>query len=223
MSVIAPTAGEVFRVTIRKALQSNPSATWVNTYEIAANSAGLPEGTFANAEEVRLAALTIYEWERNLHLVDVLFTRVTVSTWVDDSTPYNGDEFSALPVTASGLRVAPAPPLGLESCLFIERQPLAGRTGKIYLRRCLREDDVSAPAGKTNLESTYRTALNDNFAANEGNLNLIQLLSVEANALMVMASRNSSGDAVVRRVFGISASDRVVNKKTDNRWFNRSV
>ncbi len=222
MSVLSPGPGEVFRVTSRKSLSNNPNATWVNTYEIAANSTGLPEGTFTGIGDLQNAALAIQEWERSLHLTDVLFDRLTISTWLSDSVPYNGDEFAVVTNVVSGTRLASGDPLGLENCLFIERQPLAGRTGKIYLRRCLGEGDITAPAGRTSLNNPLREALNESFVDPGGPANLIDQLAAAADALLVMAAINSSSVPVIRRVFAISASDRVTQKKTDNRWFNRS-
>lgn len=223
MSVLSPTEGEIFRVEIRKALSSNPSATWVNTYEITGLWMGGSPGAFLGTAELDETAQAIVAWERQWHFTGVIFTRYVVSTWLSDSEPYNGDEFLAVPLALNGTRIAPGEILGLNQCLYFERQPVGGRTGKLYLRGCLSEPDVTAVAGQSNLVEDFREALNGALTDADGPGNLGVILNSFHNAQLVMAGRNSADAVVVRRVTNLIASDRVVTKKTDNRWFNRSA
>lgn len=223
MSVLSPTPDEVFRVTVRKALQSNPSASWINTYEIRAQADNGNGGAFPSTAVLDEVAQVIVNWERRLHLTSVLFTRYVVSTWVADTEPYNGDEFLAVPINLTGTVVPTGDPLGLNQCLFIERQPVGGRTGKLYLRGCLTEQNVEAVSGRTNLLNAFRDAINTDLNDPDNGGDLLTSLSSNWQAQLVMAGRNSADAVVVRPVVGLVASDRVVTKKTDNRWFNRST
>lgn len=222
MSVLSPTPDEIFRVTVRKALQANPSATWINTYEVRAEADNGNGGAFPSTAVLDEVAQTIVEWERRYHLTGVLFTRYVVSTWLADTEPYNGDEFLAVPTNLTGTVVPTGDPLGLNQCLFIERQPVGGRTGKLYLRGCLTEQAVAAVAGQTNLVDTFRDSINADLNDPDNGGDLLASLSSSWQAQLVMAGRNSANAVVVRPVVGLVASDRVVSKKTDNRWFNRS-
>lgn len=141
MSLVTPVAGERFVVTTYKSLISTPDRIWRNTYDIQTE-----EG--AQFADWAILADRVSDFEAEIHLVGVRVDRVVISTWVEDSDPYNANEFVSYDTQKNALRSAGSDPLPLEFTMFVRKSVSLGRYGKVFYRGVLREEDVASSGGK---------------------------------------------------------------------------
>jgi len=141
MTVLEPGSGDAFIFRIWKNHTSDPSVRWVNTYEARFTA----DGTTGDLSSL-VAGLVSFE--QALAFETTHFLYATVSTWEEDSHPYNPDSFMTVDLGAAGLRViGTLRPLELRVCLSLRRAVSSGFQGKIELRNSLASGDVVAPAG----------------------------------------------------------------------------
>lgn len=147
----------LYLVTVHKNQGGIGGKPWVNSYEVVTN------GTIASPAPLdeapgevlllRNLAGKIAAFETAFHLNTTYINRVTVSTWVPDSTPYNGNELVTVPISANGLReqLLGQEALGLDDTLYVRKTPQTGELGKIMYRGVLLELDsiVNAQGIKT--------------------------------------------------------------------------
>lgn len=161
MSVPFPATEELFTVVVRKHLNAAPDKMWRNTYEFYNRGGGTAE------QLLEIADVTV-EFEAMLTLNNATIDQVTISTWVPDDTPYDPMSFVSIPFTTLGaLPLGTNQPLDLDVCWYIRRDVSFGRTGKLFFRSALTENDVLAVGGKWSLadpatkQGLLETALTD--------------------------------------------------------------
>lgn len=189
--------------------------SWSNTYEVMAGTEG--------PVELETMAQAIVTAEQQLHLTDVQFLEYTISTWEPDSQPYNPETFVTVGLAVAGLRgggggITPNA-LDYNVCMMVHRNAVTGRTGRVYYRGVLSEDDVqmggdgrftfTVPSGATGAPFTaYQAALAPYTGAGLDPLKLA-LISV-------------SGATTYRRpIISWTPGGVVVNKK-NHKWFDRA-
>jgi len=195
--------GEIFTVRVYKRLEGQE---WANSYEFAAlEDSNAPETMFGN-----LRAFVI-DMERAIHLTDVWFDRLVISTYQPDSRPYDPTRFQTFPVGLSGQRARAGDALSLAICLFVRREPPFGRSGKLLYRGVLQEGDVAGyrsgllTAAQTSLQSTINTAFGQ-----------------MPSAWQMVLARGAPNVQDVRRVVSLNVSPFTTVKKLDNRYFDRA-
>lgn len=161
MSVEEPVTGESFIFRTRKQIIAQPSVQWYNTYEARAANP-------LTSEDLESLAVGLATFERELLLPPFIVKDVKVSTWAEDSHPYNPMSFTTITTNFIGARgMGLAAPLDLRVTLRITRTIESGRQGKIFLRGCLRTDDVESPFGEFALDdpSSMNGELDDAMTA----------------------------------------------------------
>jgi len=196
-------ANEVFTVRIFKRLEGQE---WANSYEVQATD---------SASDPTIAIGNLRNWlvglERSLHLTDVFFDRITISTYQPDSQPYDPTRFTSFPIFETGLRGRSGDALSLAICLFVRREPGFGRSGKLLYRGVLQEADVAG----------YRSGL---LTASVNSLQTVVNNAWNARPAfwrLVMAS-GAPTPTDVREVLNLRVSAITVVKKLDNRYFDRA-
>ena len=193
MSVTSPTAQERFTLSIFKYHVSRPDKIWVNTYELRA-------GDSPTAAEIANVALNLVNYEREFHLTTTRFDRWVLSSWVEDSNPYNPDAFVSTSLSVNGLAdVGSGDTEPLQMVLFVKRQVASGRYGKLFYRNVLREEDVVTVAGIPTLsnpvamQNRIDDAVDNNDLAEElSNDDSIERITMESTG----SSRNVTGFVV---------------------------
>jgi len=136
MSIIEPDINEAFTVRVQSYDVGNPSQKWSNNYVLFNAGGGVYTDLIQGVNNILL-------FHKAVTYQDVVTERAVVSTRISDSNPYNGDEFTAVELNASGDRAATtASRLALEVCLFLRKNVQTGRTGKLFIRGALQETDV---------------------------------------------------------------------------------
>lgn len=141
-------AGTPFTVRVRSSLTANHRVRWFNTYEVRATNAGdnlVLEG-FASAL-VGFQCACSYDY--------VQVDEITVSTWAEDSHPYNPLGFLTVVYNQPGLRdLGLGFPVALRQTLFVKRQVSSGLLGKLFLRGALSLGDLAYGDGDWVLADT---------------------------------------------------------------------
>lgn len=141
MSYVDPDVGESFIFRIRKALVNSPQVKWFNTYEARFTAAG----TQADLDSLGDGLVA---FEAALLLNTGVIDQLTISTWAEDSHPYNPESFVTIPQEVTGQRtIGTQQSLDLRIAWFLKRQVNSGRIGRIFLRNSLVEEDVQSFAG----------------------------------------------------------------------------
>lgn len=141
MSYVTPGVGESFVFRVRKTLNASPDVHWFNTYEARFTVAG----TSADLDSL---AAGLVEFEAELHYNVCTIDQVTISTWEEDSHPYNPLSFVTQPYAEAGRRALGAQELlDLRVCWFVKRLVTSGRIGRLFFRAALSESDVNSFAG----------------------------------------------------------------------------
>lgn len=211
MSVLAVNIDDLFIFRVTKSLATNPDRTWQNTYEFKAIGAG------STGDLLDLGTAVVL-FEQSMHMSQVVFERLLISTWVPDSHPYDPAAFIASSLTAVGARGGLADLQPLTQCLTVTRQAGSGRFGHIFYRGYLLEDDSSAPAGKPRL--TDRAGIQEDMEAALASSGLDGYIGDDARGVFKMCMVNADGtqvrDVINLRVQGIS------QLPLDHKWFNRT-
>lgn len=146
ISNIAPLESVI--VQVEKRLLANPAVTWVNNYTATNNGSS----TMAIGS-VNLLAERLLEFERLIHLNTVEFVQIRASTWVEEASGYDPEQFVTIPVPGGtvGSRNSSGEVLSLEHALYVRKSVPTGRQGKLFYRGCLGEGDINSPAGDIRL------------------------------------------------------------------------
>jgi hypothetical protein len=206
MTLAVITQGEVLTVRVYKRYAG---FSWANNYEVEATQ------DIANpSTALEFLATRVLELERGLHLSGIVFDRVAISTYVPDSQPYNPNTVAVFPFSLNGTRVGQGSALPLEACLFVRRNVVFGRDGRLLYRGCLTDTQVST----SNLRSvllpsavtSYQNIINNWRSIGLGN----EFRLVMASGLPIPTD--------VRQVVNLQVSEKVVYKKYNNRYFRRN-
>jgi hypothetical protein len=206
MTLSVITEGEV--LTVRSYKQFT-GFSWANNYEVEATQ------DIANpATALENLALRIANLERGLHIEGITIDRVTISTYVPDSQPYNPNTLATFPLSILSNRPAVSEVLPLEMCLFVRRNTVFGRDGRLLYRGCLTENDMGASAFRPLLTSPAVTNL-------QGVITSWASIGLGAEFRFVMAS-GFPVPTSVRPVVNLQVSEKIVVKKYNNRYFRRN-
>lgn len=218
MSIIAPTSGELFTVRIYKETDVSPTQVWTNTWELQAK-------TGATNADLVAAVNSIVLFEKGMSQDTVRFNRAVTSTWVPDGQPYDPESFTSLPL--SGLGGVSSPPdaetLPLSVVLFIKKETLTGRYGKLYLRRALDETEVSGRYGVWRIDPAALSTINTRITTLLSSTGIGELLGGgDGNMRLVMAAVPAGAESpVVRFVNDLTAAG-AREVKWNNRYFDRA-
>lgn len=211
MTVLGFAVNDRFVLRIVKYYSTNPAREWSNSYEFVANASG---------DETSLLTLmsAFVVFEQNIHNTFTRFTRAIMSTWEEDSVPYDPDAFLVQELAVSGLRDTSGELEPITACWSVARIPTSGRLGHLFYRGVLSQADTAAPAGITVLSTpaTMEELLADAQVAAE----LDGYLGA-GGAPLTMAMINKTGTNT--RVVLALASAGVVQLPVDHAWFNRTV
>jgi len=181
---------------------------WANNYEVEAI-----QDISNPAVSLEALVTRIVNLERPLHVSSVIIDRVTVSTYVPDSLPYNPNTLATFPFSVFCTRQFTTEALPLEMCLFVRRNVVLGRDGRLLYRGCLSEGDVTErglrPVLTDTAISTFQSIINSWASTGLGN-----------EFRLVMASGVPT-PTNVRTVTSLQVSEKVVIKKYNNRYFRR--
>jgi hypothetical protein len=206
MTLAVITQGEVLTV---RSYKQYTGYSWANNYEVEALQDITNSSTALEFLAQRIALL-----ERDLHIGGVIIDRVTISTYVPDSRPYNPNTLATFPLSITATRQAPSEVLPLELCLFVRRNTTFGRDGRLLYRGCLFEADMVATSFRPLLAASSVTSL-------QSIITNWQSIGLGNEFRLVMAS----GFPVVnnvRPVNNLQVSEKIVVKKFNNRYFRRN-
>jgi hypothetical protein len=206
MTLSSISQGEVLTV---RSYKQTAGFVWANNYEVEATQ------DIANpVSALRFLVERIAFLERDLHLNSVIIDRITVSTYVPDSRPYNPNTLATFPLSLNCTRPVPANVLPLELCLFVRRNTDFGRDGRILYRGCLTEDDLFAVAFRPLITANAVNSL-------QSIINGWRNVGIGSEFRLVMAS-GFPNVSNVRPVVSLQVSEKVVIKKYNNRYFRRN-
>lgn len=204
------TSSGLFIIRVHKSLVTSPLNPWSNSYEFQADD---PVST----ADLQNAALACALWETALTRDLVQYNRATVSTWAEDSHPYDPATFMTVPLTGTGGLTGEADTLALNQTFRIARTPATGRAGHIFLRAALEEGQVSAPAGISILVDV--DGMNDTVQTALTSSELENYIGAAPLGPLHMVLVNKAGTQI-RNVLSLTAQG-VTTLPTDHRWFNR--
>lgn len=217
MSVVAPAVGEGFIYTITKSLVSNPAVRWRNTYE-----AFIDSGAEVHPTILTDLADSLLAFERSIHLTGVQFVQTTISTFVEDSKPYDPESFVTIPHpsgTIGGRTVGATDPLDLTAAFYVRRRVPTGRQGKLFYRGVLTESDVNAPAGTMRLTDVAAMQALINSASDTSNLDFY-FYPGAAGRMMLSMSSNPTGSAIIHRQIQSFLAAGATRVSNDHRWYD---
>jgi len=206
MSLSTILQGEVFTV---RSYKQYVGFAWANNYEVEAT-----QDISNPSTELEFLANRIVELEKNLHISGITIDRVTISTYVPDSLPYNPNNVATFPFSVFATRQAPSEVLPLELCLFVRRNVDFGRDGRLLYRGCLHEGDMSATAFRPLLTTSAVNSL-QNIINNWRAVGL-------GNAFRLVMASGFPAPSNVRPVVSLQVSEKIVVKKYNNRYFRRN-
>lgn len=207
MSLQFVSEGEVFTVRTYKVFGEY---AWANTYEIAAR-----EEAESNSQAFWIdIADRFIALEREFHLSTVLFDRVVISTYIPDGQPYNPVSFTAFPYSVPGLANPTSDLLPADACLYVRRNALFGRDGRLFYRGCLHEAFAESGFPRHTITAQRQSQIQGAFDSwYTGFRNNTVFDIVLASGVPVPTSVRIVTDFVVER--------RIVYKKPKNRYFDR--
>jgi hypothetical protein len=220
MSVIEPVAGEGFVYTITKCLVANPAVRWRNTYEAFYDGDDPPVASW-----IMDLATALLEFEKIIHLTGVQFVQTTISTYAQDSKPYDPESFITIPHPADtvGTRtIGAAQPLDLTAAFYVRRQVPTGRQGKLFYRGVLGENDVEAPAGAMRLSNVANMQTLVDDALDNSNLSNYFYPAAEGRLMLSMTSTPTPGVTIHRQIMAFLAAG-ATRVSNDHRWYDVSA
>jgi hypothetical protein len=212
MSVLTFDDADKFIITTKKNLLTNPDNSWVNRYEAQALTAG-------SAGQLLTLGLAIIAFEKLLHAPVVRFSQLSISTWEPDSKPYDPLAFISTPLSEVGGRTKAQDLISLNQTWGVLRVAATGRFGHLFLRGCLYEDDITAPAGKSIFSNL--TAISSDLAAAVTTSGLEDYLGQDASGALRLVMINKNGTQI-RALAGLSTGG-VSAVPQDHAWFNRTT
>lgn len=212
MSVASFETGAKFVVRIIKSHHNNPSDQWVNSYEFVATEAG-------GEPALLTLGTTLVAYEKLLHMVDIDFDRLTISTWEADSVPYDPTAFISSSLTGAGATGVVTGMEPLNECLSVARVCSFGRFGHIFYRGCLDAAEVFTPSGRAALIDDTEVQGRIDDAITTSGLDSYIGLSPDLGLALSLINKDGTN---VRHVVGLSAAG-VSFLPLDHAWFNRTT
>jgi len=195
----------------------DPERRWVNSYELESDLAS--PGLLVDTMQA------IVEAEQQIHLHKVQFLSATISTWVEDSHPYDPAAFNTYELTTVGARDLPdahaLEALDTNVCYLIKRQCASGRSGKLFYRGCLLELDVEMGGDGRFQISTGAAIAQDGTAFTAYHTSMAPLLNSGDGESTLELISSPGGILSVRPVTDLLVSGVTVNRR-NHRWFNRT-
>jgi len=211
MPVTSFVSDDLFVFRVIKSHVNNPDRKWANSYEFRATAGG-DEGDLLDLGEI------IVNYERALSYTVINFDRLLISTWSEDSKPYDPEAFISSTLTALGQAEAGSELLALNTCMSVTRQAASGRFGHLFYRGMLSEGQVGSPAGKSVL--TNRTANQTNLDNALSSSGLDDYIGNPATGPFQLVLVNKDGSQV-RPVINLRVQG-VSTVPMDHTWFNRT-
>jgi hypothetical protein len=202
MSVLEPEPQEVFSIRVFKVYEGY---RWANTYEIKATDS-------VSYQTLRQAAQVIALREKVPLMAPARIYKATISTYVPDSRPYNPDTFTTVNLDLSGDAGFTVNTLPLNTCVFVRKNTLTGRPGKVFYRGFLSETDVSWGGDRFTISPQRVTQIEQVL-----NAMLADLLAI---GFKMVLARGRVFPENVRDVLGMVVTNRASSKKLDNRYFD---
>lgn len=211
MSVLTFSTNALFVVRIIKHYTTNPSRPWSNTYEAVSNDTG-------NLGDLTGLGGALVLFEKALHNTFTVFDRLVISTWGEDSVPYDPAAFYTEALSGAGTRDTSGELEPVTACFSVARQPTSGRLGHIFYRGVLSQADTTAPAGITVLSDL--PAMDAEVQAAITTAELDSYMGQDAIGPLSLAMINRTGTNT-RLVLALAAAG-VVQLPVDHAWFNRT-
>lgn len=211
MPVTSFEAEALFTIRIIKHHNLNPDRHFSNTYELRATAGG-DEGDLLDA------GLRLVEFERAMSVTTTVFDRLLISTWGEDSVPYDPAVFISSSLTVNGTRTIGGDVQPLTTVLSIARVCATGRFGHLFLRNALLESDTQSPAGKAVLVDRPTTQGQLDLAITTSDISDYLGMAPTGSMGMVLVSADGSS---VRAVVGLGVVG-VTQMPVDHAWYNRS-
>lgn len=201
-------AGAAFIFRVFGQWISNPAKQYANTWEAIALAAG------GIGDLDRLCIHLSLFHQMISHSGSRIF-KVTVSTWLPDSRPYDPLAFYTVPFNAVGARVAGLGDLlPIETTARLYKSLLAGRNGKAYIRGALGETDTNATSGDP-------VFANSNFRNDVDAARTSSLLSTHfrnGSDPLQLATITRTGNSI-RRIGNVGVEG-ISNVNTGHRYFD---
>lgn len=135
-SILDYVSGTRFTCRVRSSLVSNPRVRWFNTWEIRATS----DGDITTIDSI-IGSIVAFHYEVSYNYVRV--DEATMSTWEEDSHPYNPLGFKTVVYNQIGANaLGTLLPVALRQTLFCKRLTESGLPGKLFLRGALANEDI---------------------------------------------------------------------------------
>lgn len=135
-----------------------PNDEWTHTLEYAFTGS-LESG------EAELIALDLGTGLSELLLKTVLIDRVVLSTWEQDSKPYDPSKLRVVPIGVFGkVEFLVGEETDDDIVIYVRKAVSSGRAGKIQLRGCLLDGNMESESGSWVLSSSLRSAIEARLA-----------------------------------------------------------
>lgn len=197
----------------------DPERRWVNTYEVTTTSSSTPP-----AQEDTMMAFV--EAEREIHHHKVQFLSATISTWVEDSRPYDPGSFNTYELSTVGKRDTPdahaLEALDLNVIYLIKRQTVSGRSGKLFYRGCVLELDVEMAGDGRFQISTGAAIAEAGTAFSAYQTAMAPFLDDGGGASKLALISKIAGSLTIRPVTELHVGNIGVNRR-NHRYFNRAA
>ena len=209
----------VFRFTVHKNWLAAGGIHWANTYEAYSDFPILIDDpileTFSNA---------LVNAERTIHVSQVFFDRVTISTYTDEGPVYDPEALRVIQYSLAGERLQAADDrIDLNGVFNVRRSADFGRSGKMAYRGVALESDVNAGAAGF-WQLLPNAPINTGGVLWDAYENAMSLIIGETDLAIKMALIGEYGDPparVVRPVSGVTPQGVGFNRM-NHRWFNQS-
>lgn len=203
--------GEKFVLRTQSSLTANRRVRWHNTYEARATAAG-------TLSELLGMASSLVGWQAGVTYGYVTLDQITVSTWAEDSHPYNPLGFTTVVYNQPGLQSVGFDTLvSLRNTLFLKRAVDTGLFGKLFLRGALIGSQLAYGDGEWVLDDLAALqALVDDQVEVNGLTNYLQGLGSELLALCMLGA---AGETRWINKFDVGGTSDV---KLNHKYFDRS-
>lgn len=215
---------DVFLVKTYKYAIGNPDFKWCNTYEF---FSGGPN--FDDWDAVADFAEAIATAEKEFHLDIVKYDRVTVSTWVADNLrghSYAPSNVVSIPFDLMGTRgLSGDTPLPRNIVLWARRVAEFGKSGKLYYRGVITENDSSStssilPVLNSTARAEFSNSLGTFYTAIETALEVAGMS--EGYLAMVRPTPSGQAPYEIRRVTALTPTNLDFNKP-NHKYYNQTA
>lgn len=192
---------------------------WVNNYEFDTQMVAGDDGW-------NQVILDLTEAEAALHLTPVIIWKATVSTYEEDSVPYNPLNLRSFPLNVPGARtLGTNQALDSNICYYVRKAPAIGRYGKLFYRGVLTEEDTVV-AGDLSAELASNSPLTPSGAVWQAYRNKMEpyLASAAVGGLAELSMIYTNKITQVTNIRGVQeliVGGVVINRR-NHRYFDRA-